>query len=76
MPTFTPAISSCVAERAASSVENGPIFLTEEGARTHALLRSKKNLSIGELLSNPAAAKIEFDLPVRVVEATRMVDFD
>jgi prevent-host-death family protein len=67
------------AERA---VRNGPVFITDRGRTTLVLLSAEeygllanKRMSIGELLSCPEAAEIDFD-PPKMDLVLRPAEFD
>jgi PHD/YefM family antitoxin component YafN of YafNO toxin-antitoxin module len=69
---------TAAAKRAA---KKGPVYVTDRGRPTHVLLSveqyeriaRKPRRSIGDMLSNPAAAEIEFD-PPRLGFIAREVD--
>jgi prevent-host-death family protein len=70
------------ASRAKQAAKRGPVFITDRGRTTHVLLSideytrmSGSCRSIGDMLSDPAAAEIEFD-PPRLNFIAREVDFD
>ena len=68
------------AKRAA---KKGPVYVTDRGRAKHVLLTvaeydritTKPRRSIGDLLSDPAAAEVDFD-PPRIGSIAREVDFD
>jgi prevent-host-death family protein len=68
--------------RAKKAAKNGPVFITNRGRPALVLLSieeysriAQKQPSIGDLLSCPEAAEIEFD-PPRMNLELRPVDFD
>jgi len=68
------------ASRAKQAAKKGPVFITDRGRTTHVLLSfdeytkiSGSCQSIGDMLSDPAAAEIEFD-PPRLSFRAREVD--
>lgn len=71
------------ASRAKKAAQKGPVFVTDRGRPSFVLLTiaeyhklSNSNCqSIGDLLSDPKAAEIEFD-PPRLNLLPRQVDFD
>ena len=71
---------TAAAKRAA---KKGPVYVTDRGRTTHVLLTveeydrmsGKRRGSIGDMLSDPAAAKIDFD-PPRLGFIAREVDLD
>jgi len=63
--------------------QEGPVFVTEDGYKTHVLLSieeyrkiSDKGLNLGDMLSNAAAAEIDFELPKREIQEFRSLDAD
>jgi PHD/YefM family antitoxin component YafN of YafNO toxin-antitoxin module len=69
--------------KAKKLAHSGPVFVTDRGRQTHVLLDvdeyrkiTHTGKSIGELLSCPEAAEIDFELPVREIQEFREVDFD
>jgi prevent-host-death family protein len=69
------------AGRAKRAAKKGPVFITDRGRPTHVLLTFDEyqkiagpRRSIGDMLSDPAAAEIEFD-PPRLGFIAREVDF-
>jgi PHD/YefM family antitoxin component YafN of YafNO toxin-antitoxin module len=70
-------------ESAKKSADDGPVFLTEDGHKTHVLLSvesykrfTTEGLTLGDLLSNPAAAEIEFELPEREAQEFLSLGFE
>lgn len=68
--------------RSKKSAEKGPVFITDRGRPTHVLLHideyrkiTNTEQSLADLLSNRAAADIEFD-PPRLALTPRPVHFD
>jgi prevent-host-death family protein len=68
------------ASRAKKAARKGPVFITDRGRTTHVLLSVEEYTkmsgpcrSIGDMLSDPAAAEIEFDAP-RLGVVAREVD--
>jgi prevent-host-death family protein len=69
--------------RAKKSAKKGPVFITDRGQPTHVLLNIEdyrkiagKGPNLGELLSCPAAAAIDLELPAREIQDFRDADFD
>ena len=68
------------ASRAKNAAQKGPVFITDRGRTTHVLLSVEEYTkisgscrSIGDMLSDPAAAEIDFD-PPRLGFIAREVD--
>lgn len=67
--------------RAKKATMNGPVFITDRGKSAHVLLRiedyqqlTKQCRNIGDALSMPGAAEIEFD-PPRITIEVKPADF-
>jgi prevent-host-death family protein len=70
------------ASRAKKAAQKGPVFITDRGRPSHVLLSfdqysklSGPSRSIGDMLSDPAAAEIEFN-PPRLGFIAREVDLN
>lgn len=68
--------------RAKKSSKKGPVFITDRGRTTHVLLDiddyrriTGTHATMADLLSNPAAAEIEFE-PLRIDLSRLEVDFE
>jgi prevent-host-death family protein len=69
--------------RAKRAARQGPVIVTERGKPDLVLMtfeefqkRQGKSPSLGDLLSCPEIAEIEFDLPLRAIEPQRKIDLD
>jgi prevent-host-death family protein len=69
--------------RAKKAAFDGPVFITNRGEPTHVLVSIEtyrqnfgKKQNILDLLAMPEAAEIEFEIPPRLVEEPRPIDFD
>jgi len=78
--TFSSREFNQAASRAKKAAQKGPVFITDRGRPSHVLLSfdeytkmSGPCRSIGDMLSDPAAAEIEFD-PPRLGFIAREVD--
>jgi hypothetical protein len=81
--TFTSEAFDHQVDDAMKLAQEGPVFITEDGYKTHVLLSieeyrkiSDKGLNIGDMLSNTAAAEIDFELPPREMQAFSSLDAD
>lgn len=68
--------------RAKRAAKSGPVFITDRGKPSHVLLTAEeyrrlsgKRRTIGEALSMPGIAEIEFEIP-RFTDLPRPVEFD
>ena len=66
------------------AAEHEPVFITRRGTRKFVVTtvedyyarKGEKTRSIGEALSCPEIADIEFDIPPRAIETQREIDLD
>jgi len=65
------------------SAKKGPVFITDRGEPTHVLLNiddyrkmTTEGPTLGELLGNPAAAAIEFDIEPRRKDSVLSMEFE